>query len=143
MTVMEAPSLSLADIDAASVISFSDGLVGCGDWKHFVLLTSDEEELPVGVLQCIDEPSVRFMVTDPRLIDSSYDPSISLEDKLALGLAPDSRPVIYCTLTVANNGTITANLLGPLAINVNTRQAKQLVLSEGDYSARHPVGQVG
>ncbi len=140
---MEAPALSLPDVDAASVISFPDGLVGCGDWKHFVLLTSDEEDLPVGVLQCIDEPAVRFMVTDPRLVDSSYSPSISLEDQLALGLAPDARPVIYCTLTIASDGSITANLLGPLAINERTRQARQLVLADGDYSARHPVGQVG
>src|SRR5579864_6775638 len=108
MTVMEAPSLSLADIDAASVISFPDGLVGCGDWKHFVLLTSDEEDLPVGVLQCIDEPAVRFMVTDPRYIDPSYSASISFEDRQALGLSPDTKPLIYCTLTVGNDGAITA-----------------------------------
>ena len=142
MTVMDAPAHSLADIDATSVISFADGLVGCESWKHFVLLTSDEEDLPVGVLQSIDEPAVRFMVTDPRHIDPSYSASISFEDRMALGLSPDSSPVIYCTLTVGDDGAITANLLGPLAINVNTRQARQLVLSDGDYSARHPVGQV-
>jgi flagellar assembly factor FliW len=139
MTVTHAPSLSPADIDASSIIAFPEGLVGCGSWKHFVLLTSDEEDLPVGILQCIDEPSVRFMVTDPRLIDATYSAELSFEDKLAFG----SNPVIYCTLTVANDGTITANLLGPLVINTQTRQAKQVVLTDDTYSARHPVGRLG
>jgi len=139
MTVTHAPSLSPADIDASSVIAFPEGLVGCRSWKHFVLLTSDEADLPVGILQCIDEPSVRFMVTDPRLIDSTYCAELSFEDKLALG----TNPVIYCTLTVSNDGNITANLLGPLVINAQTRQAKQVVLTDDTYSARHPVGRLG
>jgi flagellar assembly factor FliW len=50
--------------------------------------------------------------------------------------------VLYCTLSVSADGWITANLLGPLAINPVTRFGKQLVLTETSYSTTHTVAQV-
>ena len=123
-------------------IHFPEGLVGCGSWKKFVLLTEEHQDLPVGVLQCLDEPGVILMVTDPALVQPGYKAVLTAEDRKALGLPPGARPVLYSTLTLASDGTITANLLGPLAINPQTRQGKQLVLSDTSYSARHPVGTV-
>lgn len=142
MTVTESSSpLLTSEVD--SYIHFAEGLVGCNSWKRFVVLSEQDEDLPVAVLQCVDEPSVALMVTDPNMVMPGYDAPLSVEDRRALGLGADARPVLYCTLTIAKDGGITANLLGPLAINTDTRQARQLVLAESTYSARHPVGAVG
>jgi flagellar assembly factor FliW len=145
MTVTEFSSTRIAPPTAdetETYIVFSEGLVGCGNWKRFVLLTDEAQDLPVGVLQCIDEPSVALLVTDPSLVVSDYAAPLTAEDRKDLRLSSDARPVMYTTLTVAKDGTITANLLGPLAVNPLTRCAKQLVLAESSYSARHPVGVV-
>ena len=83
-----------------------------------------------------------MLVTDPRLIEPGYQVCLTDEDRLGLGLASDCEPVIYCTLTLAEDGEITANLLGPLVINPETRQGRQLVLSESGYTTRHPVARI-
>jgi flagellar assembly factor FliW len=125
----------------ADALVFPDGLVGCQTWKNFVLLTDDEEDLPVAYLQSLDQPEVRLLVTDPRLIDGAYAAPLTDGDKTSLELDTSDNTVTYCTLTVANDGGITANLLGPLVINTRTRRGRQLVLTESGYSTRHPVSQ--
>jgi flagellar assembly factor FliW len=126
MTEWRADSASGATSDASIV--FPDGLVGCPEWKHFVLLVEEEEELPVALLKSLDFPEVELLVTDPRLLDATYATSIGV----------DSNGVVYCTLTV-QDGWITANLLGPLVIDPLTRQGRQLVLTDSAYSSRFPV----
>jgi flagellar assembly factor FliW len=129
--------------DAADhALVFADGLVGFPDWRRFVLMTAEDEELPVATLCCLDVPTVELMVTDPRLLLPEYDPRLSAEDRASIGLQPDVAPVVYCTLTLAADGLITANLLGPLIVNPRTRQGRQVVLTESGYSTRHPVARL-
>src|ERR1051326_8316279 len=123
-------------------IVFPYGLIGCDSWRQFVLLTDDEEELPVAYLQSVDEPSVRLLVTDPRLLVESYTVDLSAADRASLELSPSETPVLYCTLTVGDDGAITANLLGPLAINSRSRLGRQVVLSDTTYSTRHFVAKL-
>jgi flagellar assembly factor FliW len=123
-------------------IVFPAGLIGCDQWRQFVLLTDDEEDLPVAYLQSVDEPSVRLLVTDPHLLMDAYTVELSDEDRANLELASSENAVLYCTLTVHDNGEITANLLGPLAINARTRIGQQVVLSDSTYSTRHFVTQL-
>ncbi len=125
-----------------AVLFFEHGLVGCEDWKRFVLLTDDRENLPVGMLQSMDDPAVSLLVTDPRLVVPDYAVALTREERAQLGLPEGAEPVLYCTLTVGAEGWITANLLGPLAVNPRTRRGKQLVLADSAYSTRHPVGRL-
>jgi flagellar assembly factor FliW len=56
---------------------------------------------------------------------------------------------IYWTIGFINQATITpgekvkltANLVGPIVINVKKKLAKQIVLSDSQYSLRHPIPQ--
>ena len=120
-------------------IVFPNGLIGCEAWKRFVLLVDDEEDLPVAVLRCLDQPDVELMVTDPSLALPDYKIALSAEDCGAIGLTDDDEPQVFCTLSVAQDGWVTANLLGPLVINPRSRRGKQLVLADSPYSTRHPV----
>ena len=60
--------------------------------------------------------------------------ALTAEDRAALALGKDGEPVLYCTLSVSADGWISANLLGPLAINPVTRAGRQLVLNESAYT---------
>jgi flagellar assembly factor FliW len=141
MTLME--SAAAIDLtDATATINFADGLVGFPTWQNFVLMTDDQENLPIGVLQSQDDPKVALLVTDPRLILQDYTVELDATTRDALQL--DSvLPAIYCTLSVTQDGTMTADLLGPLVINPSNRRAAQLVLAESAYSTRHFVAQLG
>jgi flagellar assembly factor FliW len=113
-----------------SAIVFPDGLIGCPDWKRFVLLVEEDELLPVAILRSLDFPEIELLVTNPRLVDTEY---------LVPTQAGLPEAVVYCTLTVGDDGWITANLLGPLVIDPQTRQGRQVVLADSGYSARYPV----
>ena len=124
-------------------ILFPQGLVGCESWKRFVLLVNDEEDLPVAVLRCVDDPNISLMITDPTLALAEYDVALTSEERAMLDLTEGEQPQLYCTLSVASDGWLTANLLGPLAVNPRTRRAKQLVLVDSSYSTRHPIVRIG
>jgi flagellar assembly factor FliW len=129
--------------DAADhALVFPDGLVGCPDWRRFVLLTADDEQLPVATLASLDDRNVALMVTDPRIVAPDYELNLSADDRAILGLQDQTAPVVYCTLSLAADGLITANLLGPLVINPRLRRGRQLVLTDSGYSTRHPVARI-
>ena len=129
--------------DAADhALVFRDGLVGFPDWRRFVLMTAEDEDLPVATLASLDDPAIELMVTDPRLLVPEYDLKLSAEDRASIGLQADTAPVIYCTLTLAADGLITANLLGPLVVNPRTREGRQFVLTDSGYTTRHPVARL-
>ena len=134
-----APLAHLPPDAADHALVFPDGLVGCPEWRRFVLLTAADDDLPVASLASLDEAGVVLLVTDPRMILPEYAVSLSVADRASLGLAADASPTMYCTLSVAADGLITANLLGPLVVNPSTRQGRQVVLTDTGYSTRHPV----
>jgi flagellar assembly factor FliW len=143
--ITSAPAaLELSNSVQDEAIVFADGLVGCHEWKRFQLLTDDDDEEPlaVAVLQSLDFPEVSLLVTDPRLLLADYNPRLSAEDRGFLGLDDQTQATLFCTLSTAQDGWITANLMGPLVVNPATRRAKQVVLVDSLYSARHPVAQL-
>jgi flagellar assembly factor FliW len=146
LATAQRPAAPLSDhlpTDAADhALVFPDGLVGFPDWRRFVLMTADDEELPVAALACLDDPAIELMVTDPRLLMPEYELKLSAEDRASIGLQADTAPIVYCTLTLAADGLISANLLGPLVINPHTRQGRQVVLTDTGYSTRHPVARL-
>src|ERR1043165_2567093 len=121
-----------SELAADASIVFPDGLVGCPDWKRFTLLVDEDEQMPVAVLRSLDYPEVELLVTDPTLLDPDY--------KTHIGVGQSA---VYCTLTVGEDGWITANLLGPLVIDPASRQGRQVVLTDSAYSSRHPVARSG
>jgi flagellar assembly factor FliW len=139
MPIRETQSATTTD----PAITFPDGLVGCHDWKNFVVMIDDgDEELPVAVLQSLDDPSISLLVTDPKFIEPSFLPQLSAQDAAELGLDDGTQPVVYCTLSTGD-GWLTANLLGPLVLNPTTRRGKQVISVGSDYSTRYRVAPLG
>jgi flagellar assembly factor FliW len=138
-----APTDLLTSADDHAIV-FHEGLVGCQDWKRFVLMVDDDTEgaLPVAVLQSLDDTNISLFVTDPKLLEPTYTANVAEADRTELGLDADQQPTLYCTLTVGQDGWLTANLLGPLVVNPTTRKAKQVVLTDSGYSTRQPVAQM-
>ena len=122
-----------------AAIYFPDGLVGCPDWHRFVQVVDNDEDLPVAILQSLDDPTVQLLVTDPALLDPAYTVSLTPADQAFLDCSTSDKPVLLCTLSVAADGSISANLLGPLVINPTTRRGRQVVLADSRYSTRQPV----
>jgi flagellar assembly factor FliW len=134
----QAEELEVAEED---VLTFPNGLVGCNEWRRFVLLS--EEEVPgLHILQSLDEPLIHFLVTDPRLIEPTYAPTINVAELRRLGLAGSEAATLLCILTTHGHPPhVTANLLGPLVINLANRTGVQVVLLDAAYSTRHQLAE--
>lgn len=133
--------VDLTHVPGDEIITFADGLVGQPDWKRFVLLTLDEDEAGVGLLQSIENDHLSLMVTNPSQFLPTYAVDLEESDRTDLGLGSSDQPLVLTTLSV-HDRMITTNLVGPLVINMQTRAAKQLVLADSSYSTRHPVAPV-
>jgi len=115
------------------------GLLGFEKIKQYTLLAS-QEEAPFLWLQMAEDPSLAFLVISPSFVLESYQPDISEEEVVFLGLNDPQEALILNIVTVHKNGTATVNLKGPIIINRRTLIGKQVVpLNAANYSLQHPV----
>jgi flagellar assembly factor FliW len=134
--------ISESSDSATDALMFPSGLVGCAEWKRFVLISDEGTPLQLAYMQSLDDPNIALVVTNPSQLDASYVAPLSIEDRADLGLTDGTQPLVYCTLTVRGDGWLTANLLGPLVVNPLTGTGKQLVLVDSGYSTQFPVTQL-
>ena len=118
------------EVPAAETVVFDDGLLGFPAAQRFALIAVDNDS-DLYWLQSIDDGSLAFLTTSPWVNFPEYEPDIPDSDREALGLdSPDDASVI-CLLTVdRDRALVTANLLGPVVINLKSRRARQVVLHD-------------
>jgi flagellar assembly factor FliW len=125
------------DVAETELLSFPDGLLGFGEFRRFAVI-DDADGGPFRWMQSVDEPSLAFVVTDPSLFFPDYRVRIRAEDLAPVGLkgVEDGRVLVILTLS-SDASKITANLQGPLILNVAARLGRQIVLPDAGLSPRH------
>ncbi len=124
------------EIESASILTFPSGLLGFEDLTSFVLLERPEIA-PLEWLQSVDDPQIVFTVMEPKAVFGNYHPELTAEDWQALALPEGSPLDVRVLVTVPKDpAKMTANLLGPLVIDREHGQGRQLVLHASDYPVR-------
>ena len=127
------------DVDPCRVISVPRGLIGFPPDQRFILIDHPNEG-PFRWLQSLDDPALAFVVVDPLVHFPDYSVEISDEDALRLGIRSVEDAQILTTISIRPAlGEVTANLLGPIAIGVESRLAAQVILDGDRYSTRHAL----
>jgi flagellar assembly factor FliW len=127
----------MVNLDENRIITFPAGLLGFSSFKKFALLQPDDE----GVffwLQSIDSPDLAFVVTDPSLWIKDYNATIRRDQMEELGLERLDQAQVFVIVNKYDR-TLTANLQGPLVINLTNHTAMQLVLAEKRWSTRQAI----
>ena len=129
------------DIPEDQVIYIPLGLIGFPNQKRYVLL-EHKKGSPFIWFQAVDDEDLAFVLIDPLLCEPDYEIQVNSEDRKILEL-PDSceglQAMVTVNITPGDPPEITANLLGPVAINLPKKLAKQIVLHQSPYSTRHPI----
>jgi flagellar assembly factor FliW len=122
------------------IITFSPGLLGFSELHRYVLIEHGQES-PFLWLQCVDKPELAFVVIDPILVMPDYQigPITGIEKELDVKNLGDLKILVILTIPPGRPQEMTANLMGPLLINLANRRGKQLVLESSPYSHKHPV----
>jgi flagellar assembly factor FliW len=128
-------------VSREKIITVLGGLLGFPDETSYVILTHDDAaEVPFRWLQAVGNPALAFVIIDPWVFKPDY--AIELPDEVcdSLRLSPMQPPLILTIVTVPLDPTMmTANLQGPLVINVETRQAQQAILINSPYTTQHAI----
>jgi len=118
-------------------VTLREGLIGCEMWREFAL-EAPPDLAPLMYLHSLDQTDLTFIVTHPRYILPSYQVDLSESDKADLG---NPTPAELATVVIVNSARrgegqiVTANLLGPIVINLTTGSGRQIIQPE--YSAHH------
>jgi len=140
---LKIPTCRFGTIEIAEdqVIHVPAGLIGFPSQKRYVIL-EHKKGSPFVWFQALDEEDLAFLLLDPLLCKPDYEFLIGPEDRKALEL-PDScegmQTLVIVNVTSDGPLEITANLLGPVVMNVKKRLAKQIVLYQSSYSTRFPI----
>ncbi len=127
-------------VDEQRLIHFSEGLVGFTGQKRFALIATGEQS-SFYWLQSVDEESLAFVVTDPRLFVPEYEVAVREEERGKLDSEPDAGLQLFVICNKVDD-LLTGNLQGPILVNPANRRAIQMVLSDRRYTTRHPLIQL-
>ena len=138
---LETTRFGTVEIADDRVITFPTGLLGFSSYTSFVLLQPDEQ----GVffwLQSTEAPDLAFVVTDPALWVPDFQANVRKDQMEELGMAKleDAQVLVIVN---KRDDLLTANLQGPLVVNVDGRMGMQLVLAEKRWNTRHELLRVG
>ncbi|NLX22215.1 MAG: flagellar assembly protein FliW [Phycisphaerae bacterium] len=125
------------EVDENRLIHFPKGILGFPDQLAYALIQTAEES-GFYWLQAVGRSDLAFVVCDPRLFVPDYVVPVKLDDLAQIGLSDPSVAQVFIIVNKVDN-ILTGNLQGPLVVNVETREARQLVLSDRRYSTRHPL----
>jgi flagellar assembly factor FliW len=124
------------EIDTETIISFPNGILGFPTERRYVLL-DPKRDSALKWMQSVDNPELAFVVTDPLLFKPDYEVNVfqaDLED-IEVEDATDVAQLVIVTVP-RDPGKMTANMKGPLLVNLKNRKAKQIVLDDPNYDLK-------
>lgn len=111
-------------------------LLGFNDHEDFELIPYKETP-PLYILRS-EDGELSFLLADPfRFFDYEFVLSDEVEAALKIERIEDLLTLVL--IRHSDSGELTANLLGPVLINLRTLQGTQVVLQESGYTTCHPL----
>jgi flagellar assembly factor FliW len=122
-----------------SVIRTPDGLPGFAQ-LHTWQLEKQHPDAVFSVLRAVDEPAIGLLVAEPWELAPGYEPDLPEAELFRIGITQPSQVAIVVVATLSEgDNTVWLNLAAPIAINVDTREARQIILDRQGWPLRHPV----
>lgn len=124
------------EIDSNLIINFENGIPGFDDLKEYTII--DVEDRNYKCIQNIEKQEICLLVISPWDYFEKYEINLLDEDVKDLDIKDQSEALVFSILT-AREGKITTNLIAPIVINIRTRKAKQIILTNSKYSIREEI----
>lgn len=125
--------------DEADIITFDEGLIGLPHLRRMVLVRQSNIA-PFMWLASLDDSQAAFLVVNPQALFPRYQPLVSAEISLRLGLAAGEQPLALSIVMIMPEWMqSTINLRAPLLICARTMKSAQIVLTETAYKLNEPL----
>jgi flagellar assembly factor FliW len=121
------------------VVAFPDGLIGFPHLRSFRLF-EPSGSYPLKFLQSIEESGISFTCIDVAAVKPDYEVPLSEEEAKTLSLEKSEDALVLALVVIPEDARqMTANLAGPLVVNTQTRQGRQIVLNTEHYPLKYPI----
>lgn len=142
-TILRYPS-RFGDVELREdrLIAFDEGILGFGDCTVFGLSRMpDNENSPLMLLQCVNDPKVCFLVADPEMLGLRIAVEHREQARQEAGMsAEDTQFLVILTLyDQGDSYYLTANLKAPILIDSASRKGRQQVLLSSEYTTQHKL----
>ena len=127
--------------DKSESIHIVNGLIGFEAYTEYLPIPFHEDNDSLISLQSLEDETLSFILMNPFGILADYSPSLSDEELKELD-AEASEDLSYYVVCVMRDSVAesTVNLKAPLVVNARTRQARQIILDQSEYTFRHVLG---
>lgn len=132
------------ECDESKLFHFASGLPGFENETSFLLIPFEGSNGSMFSLQSTVTPTLSFIVMDPFSLDPTYEPELSASELRQLGVEKWedlSYGVLCVSKTPASMSTV--NLRCPIAIHLDTRECRQIVMDSTRYHMRHLLSEFG
>jgi flagellar assembly factor FliW len=120
-------------------IAFPAGLIGFPDLRRFELL-EPSDAYPLKFLHPLDRDDIHFVCIDVAAIKLDYQVPLSGDDALALAIEDPADALVLALVVIPEDPRLmTANLAGPILVNLRTRRGRQVVLNTEQFPLKFPV----
>lgn len=128
------------DINDDKIITMTTPFLGFAEERKFILLPHGPDSL-FWWLQAVDNPDLAFVVIQPAVLTADYQPVIPLHCQQELQASGQGELELLVILTIPKGRpeAMTANLLGPVALNPDKKLAKQVLLDPAQFDPCWPV----
>lgn len=137
--VLRSELFGALDISDDDLIQFKEGLLGFPECRTWALLRGSKEGS--AWLQSADHSALVFLLVDPFIFFEGYAADLSEGELRRLHATDSSNIAVFAivTLPIDGNSFCTANLQGPVVLNLKERRGIQVVLGDGPWSVRAPI----
>ena len=132
MEIRDGAQSTVVPLEKEVVFKFEEGLPAFEDCKDFIFVL-DENIQPFICMQSLDHDDLSFVCVDPFLINSDYTARLNESIMEIMGIATQEDILVLAVVTVNPDMTqTTANLMGPIVLNVKTNRGMQIILEDVD-----------
>jgi flagellar assembly factor FliW len=126
------------EVDDRQKITFPDGILGFEDLKEYALF--DASQPPFYWLQSLDHKEIAFVLIEPIVFRPDYSPDVDPEELAEIGITSKEDMLVFAIVTIPEDSRkMTANLQGPVIVNMKTRVARQSVSPNPKWNVRHSI----
>ncbi|MGN7611463.1 flagellar assembly protein FliW [Magnetococcales bacterium HHB-1] len=132
---LQGTRFGILEFDEQEILYLNEGLLGFPLSKRFLLFPYGEDSAFFW-LQSVDEAEIAFIVINPFDFFNDLEFAIQDEDAEAIGLEKGEDIEIFTLVTIPEGRPeeMRTNLAGPVIVNVDNRQGRQILIKE--YSPR-------
>lgn len=125
------------EIEPSKIIHFEQGIPSFLEEREFYILPFADEG-PFFIMQSLHTPSLAFIVVNPFDFYPEYEVKLPQQAQETLKIEKEEDVAIFVILTVHKPfQDTTANLQGPIVVNIKKKLGKQVILSDSPYRTRH------